>query len=528
MIDSNTFISSRFTASLGACVAAALLSPSGMAAEVPEGEHPNIVIIYADDVGWGDLGCYGATLIPTPHLDRLAAEGVRFTDGYATAATCTPSRYSLLTGRYPFRNPNALILRGDAPMLLQPGTGTLAEVLRDVGYRTAMIGKWHLGVGDGTIDWNDEIKPGPLEVGFDVSFILPATNDRVPTVWIDGHRVHNWSPDDDSLRVDYEQPVGYLPTGLSHPEKLLFPADEQHSGTIVNGVSRIGFMDGGQSAWWDDEDMGYEIARRSRAFVDENHDRPFFLFMSMTQNHDPRLPHPDFQGKSATGVRGDDVVELDWTVGDIVAKLEEHGIRKNTLIIFTSDNGPIFWDGYYQGAVEDANGHPASGPFRSGKYSAFEGGTRVPTIVNWPGRVKQGVVSDAIVNQVDLLATLATLVGTEIPEVAVDSENHLAAWLGETMEGREHVVQQGVGGMMGFRNGDWKMIPGGRVPVRVDRKHNTYPNPLSSPMPQRNRPMLFDLADDPGESNNLAEKYPEKVEELQTLLRQILESGNPS
>ena len=489
-----------------------------------EANRPNIVIIYADDVGYGDLSAYGTELIPTPKIDRLAEGGVKFTGAYCTASTCTPSRYSLLTGDYAFRNPRAEILAGDAPMVIEPGTFTLAEAMKEAGYRTAVIGKWHLGIGDGDVDWNGEINPGPLEVGFDVSFIIPATNDRVPTVWVDGHRVHNWSPDDDPIRVSYRGPIGDLPTGLSHPELLRYEADRQHSGTIVNGVSRIGFMDGGQSAWWDDEDMGYEIARRSRDFIEENHEAPFFLFMSMHQNHDPRLPHPDFIGKSETGLRGDDVVELDWVVGDLVDTLEELGIRDNTLVIFTSDNGPIFWDGYYQGAVEEARGHRASGPYRGGKYLAYEGGTRVPTIVNWPRGAEQGLVSDAMLSQVDLLKSLAVLVGVEVPQdAAVDSQNHLDAWLGKSLDGREHVVQQGVRSL-GIRKGDWKLIPATNVPDWVDSKHNRYENPLSTPVHTGNQPFLFNLADDPGETTNLAEEYPEKVEELYSLLNDIREN----
>jgi arylsulfatase A-like enzyme len=485
--------------------------------------RPNIVIIYADDVGFGDLSSYGAELVPTPELDRLAAGGVRFTDAYCTASTCTPSRYSLLTGEYAFRNPRAEILAGDAAMLIEPGSVTLPDVLRRVGYRTGVVGKWHLGVGDGHVDWNGEIKPGPLEVGFDRSFIFPATNDRVPTVWMDGHRVHGWKAEDDPIRVSYGRQVGDLPTGVSHPETLRYRADPQHSGTIVNGVSRIGFMDGGQSAWWDDEDMGYEIARRARAFIEENLEQPFFLFMSMPQNHDPRLPHPDFIGRSGIGLRGDDVVELDWVVGDLVAALESFGIRDNTLVIFSSDNGPIFWDGYYQGAVEEANGHRASGPFRGGKYVAYEGGTRVPTIVSWPEGAARGLVSNAMLSQVDLLKSLAVLAGAEVPAgAAVDSRDQLAAWLGHSREGRDHVVQQGIDSLA-IRRGDWKLIPATRTPEWVDRKHNRYPNPLSSPVHSSDTHALFNLADDPGETTNLVEAFPEKVDQLHSLLMGIRE-----
>lgn len=483
---------------------------------------PNIVIIYSDDIGYGDLSSYGAELIQTPKLDQLAAGGARFTSGYCMASTCTPSRYSLMTGEYAFRNPDAEILAGNSGAIIQPGTPTIASVLQDAGYRTGVIGKWHLGAGDGNPDWNEEITPTPLDIGFDVSFIIPGTNDRVPTVWLDGTRVHNWSEDDDPIRVSYGEQVGDLPTGTSHPELLRYAADGQHSGTIVNGISRIGWMDGGQSAWWDDEMMAFDILERSQNFVRESRDQPFFLFMSMHENHVPRAPHPDFVGRSDTGLRGDAVVELDHVVGELMSTLEELGLKENTLVVFSSDNGPIFFDGYYDGAIEHANDHAAAGPFRGGKYQVYEAATRVPTIVHWPARVEAGTVSDAIVSQVDLLRSLAALVGAEVPEGAArDSQNQLAAWLGEANEGRDYVIQQGIRALA-IRRGDWKLIPANQdVPAWVDRKHNQYENPLSGPLPAPDRHALFNLAEDPRESNNLAEKYPEKVEELYTLLNEL-------
>ena len=482
-------------------------------------EKPNIVIIYSDDIGYGDISSYGSELIQTPKIDQIAAEGARFTSGYCMASTCTPSRYSLLTGEYAFRNPDAQILPGNAGAIIQPGTPTIASVLQDAGYRTAVIGKWHLGAGDGNPDWNGEITPTPLDIGFNVSFIIPGTNDRVPTVWLDGTRVYNWNEDDDPIRVSYREQIGNLPTGISHPELLRYPADNHHSGTIVKGISRIGWMDGGQSAWWDDEMMAFDILERSQRFVRESRNQPFFLFMSMHENHVPRAPHPDFVGKSETGLRGDAVVELDHVVGALMATLEELGLKENTLVIFSSDNGPVFFDGYYDGSIEEANGHLPGGPFRGGKYQVYEAATRVPTIVHWPARVEAGTVSDAIVSQVDLLRSLAVLVGAEVPEgAAPDSQNQLAAWLGETTEGRDYVIQQGVGALA-IRRGDWKLIPANQnIPSWAVQKHNEYENPLSGPLPPAGRHSLFNLADDPREANNLAGEYPEKVEELLRIL----------
>lgn len=488
--------------------------------------QPNIIIIYADDVGYGDLGVYGSELIPTPHLDRLASEGLRMTSAYATASTCTPSRYSLLTGEYAFRNERAQILPGNAPLLIEPGSPTLPAGLGDAGYRTSIVGKWHLGLGEGDVDWNGAIKPGPLEVGFDESFLLPATNDRVPTVYVEGHYVYGLSEEDDPLRVSYSESIGNLPTGMSHPELLRYPADEQHSGTIVNEISRIGWMDGGQSAWWDDEQMPVVFAERAQIFIRETRDHPFFLFLSMHESHVPRAPNPMFIGESGTGLLGDTVVELDWVVGQIMKTLEEQGLREETLVIFTSDNGPVFDDGYDDGAIENANGHRAAGPFRGGKYTAFEGGTRMPFIASWPGVIEPGKVTDAAFSQVDLLATLAALVEADLPEGAgADSHNLLEVLLGRSDKGRDVVVQQGAGQrLFGIRKGPWKLIPAAENrPAFIDRKHNARENPLSTPQVSAGN-YLFDLDEDPGETINLAEEYPGKVQELTELLELIFEN----
>ncbi len=487
-----------------------------------EDKKPNIIIIYADDVGYGDIGAYGATLIPTPEIDKLAAGGAMFTSAYCMASTCTPSRYSLLTGKYAFRNPDAQILPPDAGMILEPGSGNMAEVFRNAGYRTGVIGKWHLGIGDGSTDWNTEISPTPLEAGFDVSFVIPSTNDRVPTVWLDGNRVHNWNENDAPLRISNNRQIGNLPTGRSHPELLRYPADGYHSGTIVNGLGRIGFMDGGQSAWWDDEMLGIEILERSQEFIKDSQTEPFFLFMPLHQNHTPRVPHPRFVGKSGIGLRGDHVVEIDYIVGETIRTLEELGLRENTLIIFSSDNGPVVWDSYYDGAIESGQDHIPNGPFRGGKYLVYEGGTRVPTIVNWPARVKAGTVSEVVLSQVDLLTSLSRLVGAVIPEgAAIDSQDHLEAWLGESENDREYVIQQGIN-MFAIRKGDWKLILAGTTPAWVDHRHNNYPNPLSTTLPSSELHSLYNLADDPGENHNLADTYPEKVKELLALLGENL------
>ena len=253
----------------------------------PAKRLPNIVIFYADDLGYGDLGSYGARGLSTPNVDRLAREGVRFTDAHATAATCTPSRYSLLTGEYGFRS-QAEILPGDAPALIRPDKFTLADMLKGQGYTTGVVGKWHLGLGEGKVDWNSDVKPGPLEIGFDYSFLLPSTMDRVPTVYLENYRVVGLDPSD-PLSVSYAGKIGDRPTGTEHPEQLRFKADRQHSDSIINGVSRIGYMKGGKAAEWVDEELYEVVTGKAVDFIRTNREKPFFLFMPLHDPHVPRL-----------------------------------------------------------------------------------------------------------------------------------------------------------------------------------------------------------------------------------------------
>ena len=262
-------------------------------------EKPNIVLLYADDIGYGDLGCYGAAGHLTPNLDRLASTGLRFTDAHCSSATCSPSRYSLLTGEYAFRQ-SARVLPGDAPALIRPGRATIGSVLQQQGYTTAVVGKWHLGLGDGNMDWNGEIKPGPLEIGFDYSFLIPATGDRVPCVYVENHRVVDLDPLD-PIQVSFREPVGDEPTGQNHPEYLKMHPSHGHDRTIINGISRIGYMTGGRAARWVDEDMADRITRKAVDFIDENHSRPFFLYFSTHDIHVPRVPRGIFRGASGMG-----------------------------------------------------------------------------------------------------------------------------------------------------------------------------------------------------------------------------------
>jgi arylsulfatase A-like enzyme len=421
-----------------------------------ENASPNIIIIYTDDLGYGDLSSYGATEINTFNIDRLANEGVKFTNAYATSATCTPSRYGLLTGVYPWRNENARILPGTAPLLIGTDQMTIPKMLKTKGYHTGIVGKWHLGLGNGMVNWNEHISPGPNEVGFDYAFIMAATQDRVPTVYIENGRVVGLEPNDPIL-VDYDQNFEGEPTGKDNPELLKMKWHHGHNSSIVNGIPRIGFMKGGQKAKWIDEDMADEFLIKAQNYIrgkkDEN--RPFFLYYSMQQPHVPRTPHPRFEGKSGMGPRGDVILEADWCVGELLKTLEEEGLLENTLIIFSSDNGPVLNDGYYDDAVEKLGNHTPSGPFRGGKYSLFEAGTRVPLMVYWKGKVK-AAVSDALISQLDFLTSFAKLVNSDIS--TPDSEDMLATLLGESKSGREEIIIEATT-RTALRKGDYVMIP---------------------------------------------------------------------
>ncbi|MGA0854702.1 MAG: sulfatase-like hydrolase/transferase [Luteolibacter sp.] len=478
-------------------------------------QKPNILLIYADDVGYGDLACYGATVVATPHLDRLAASGMRFTSAYATASTCTPSRYSLLTGEYPFRNEEAVILPGNAPLLIDPAKPTIASILKAQGYATGLVGKWHLGLGETNkpLDWNGEIKPGPRELGFDDAFHMAATGDRAPTVFIQNGRIVNLDPAD-PVQVSYAQPIGNEPTGISHPDLLKVRADQQHAGTIVDGISRIGTMTGGKAARWKDEEMPGTFLKKAVEFIETPREQPFFLFYATHENHVPRVPHPRFRGSSGLGVRGDAIVEMDWGIGILLETLERRQMLKNTLVIFTSDNGPVLFDGYHDDAIEKNGTHRAAGPWRGGKYSAWEGGTRMPFIVSWPGAIEPGI-SDALISQVDLLASFAALTGAVIPEGhARDSRNLLDALTGKSMKGREQVVQQGVG-IEALRRGDWKYLPPGQFTYRNEAgafARETIAEPGA----------LYYLPEDSSEQNNLAARYPSIAREMRAALEKEL------
>lgn len=485
-------------------------------------EKPNIIVIMADDLGFGDVSCYGAHSLKTPHIDQLAAEGQRFTSGYCSASTCTPTRYSFLTGTYAFRGKRTGIAPPNSPAIIQPGTTTVASLLGGAGYKTAVIGKWHLGLGgpEGP-DWNNQLKPGPLEIGFDTCFLLPTTNDRVPQVYVHDHKVPNLDPND-PLWVGNKKPSEDHPTGISHRESLKMDWSHGHNSTIHNGISRIGFYTGGHAARFRDEDLADKWVEKSVEFIEANKDNPFFLFFASHDIHVPRMPHERFQGKTSLGYRGDAIVQLDWCVGELTKTLDRLGLAENTLFVFCSDNGPVMDDGYKDEALEKLGDHRAAGPYTGGKYSVYEGGTRTPFITRWKGRIEPGV-SEQVVATVDLAASLAKLTGQELPDDAcLDSMDVLGALLGEkAATGREHFVSQdnGSNGTYGLRVGDWKLHRYDRKRARnvvVEKKlENT----------QVDQYQLFNLKDDPTESKNVFASEPEVGKRLVAQLEQIIENG---
>lgn len=481
-------------------------------------QRPNIVLIYADDLGYGDLSCYGARRLRTPHLDHLAARGLRFTNAHATSATCTPSRFSLLTGRYAWRRQGTGIAPGDAALLIPTNMLTMPRLLQQAGYVTGVVGKWHLGLGpQGGPDWNGEIRPGPLEIGFNYAFLMPATGDRVPCVYVENHRIVNLDPAD-PIAVSYTKPVGNLPTGKDHPELLTMRYAHGHDQTIVNGVSRIGYMSGGRKALWNDQELAQVLTDRAAAFMESNRQKPFFLYFATHDIHVPRLPHSRFAGKSGMGPRGDALLQLDYTVGQLMETLERLGLDKNTLVIFSSDNGPVLNDGYVDGAVEQLGGHTPAGPLRGGKYSAFEAGTRVPLLVHWPGRLMPGV-SNALVSQIDLMASLASLTGQPLPAAeAGDSRDALGQLLGHSRQDREFVVGHAMNGTLSLLQGRYKYIEPSTGPAR-----NANTNTELGNLPQ---PQLYDLRADPGETRNLAHTEPVLLGKMEALLRHIRQNSD--
>lgn len=501
-------------ASLASCNSATAETVQKNSTQDPK--KPNVIVILADDLGYGDLKCYGAKNVETPHVDKLASEGIRFTNAHTVAATSTPSRYSLLTGEYAWRRPDTDIAAGDVKMIIRPEQYTMADMFKSAGYATAAIGKWHLGLGDktGGQDWNAPLPAALGDLGFDYHYIMAATADRVPCVFIENGKVANYDPSD-PIEVSYTKNFPGEPTGKDNPELLynLHPSNG-HDMSIVNGISRIGFMKGGGKALWKDENIADSIAVHAIDFIKQHKDEPFFMYFATNDVHVPRFPHDRFRGKNPMGLRGDAIAQFDWTVGQLMETLDQLGLTENTLIILSSDNGPVVDDGYKDKAEELLNGHTPSGPWRGNKYSAFEGGTAVPVIVRWPQKIKKTGDSDVLMSQIDWLASLGALVNARLPKgSAPDSYDRLGNLIGTDKTDRPWIVEQSMNHTLSVRTKDWKYIEPNDDPTTFMKVEKIETGNL-------NVPQLYEM-EKVSEQENVAEKYPKKVFELQTILRQV-------
>lgn len=476
---------------------------------------PNIILINADDLGYGDLSCYGATKVQTPNIDRLAKEGRSFTDAHAASAVCSPSRYGMLTGRYPVRRnfwgPTGM----DQPLSIDTENLTLASLLKESGYSSAVIGKWHLGLGDTKPDWNGELKPGPLEIGFDYFFGVPVVNCIPPYVYVENHRVLGWDPKDpfvygeESVTEKWPAKGGYNNIGGAEKAHLLYR----------------------------DEMVGTTLKEKSNEWIRKHakSGNPFFLYLAPLHIHHPFTPAPQFKGTSQCGLYGDFIHELDWMVGEVVKAVEETGQTDNTLIIFTSDNGGMLNAG---GQAAWKAGHRLNGDLLGFKFGAWEGGHRIPFIAKWPGHIPEDSVSDKLFSQIDLIATFANITDRPLQEgEGIDSIDQLETLTGNpekpvrdqlviTPNSPEHLL---------VRKGKWVYIPaqdeggfqqknigdhgfGGAAAFKLTKQKNSDFTEYGEIKPDAPPAQIYDLAKDPYQSTNVYKENPELVKELDVIV----------
>jgi arylsulfatase A-like enzyme len=481
--------------SLAAIVVAVLVSQGidTRPAIAADSNRPNIVFIMADDMGYGDPGCYNKeSKIPTPNIDRLAAEGIRMTDAHSPSAVCTPTRYGVLTGRYSWRSRlKKGVLWGFSPALIETGRTTVASLLKSRGYHTGCVGKWHLGLGSKEkTDYTKPLTPGPNDVGFDYFFGIPASLDMEPYVFVE-----NANPLE-------------LPT-----EKIAGSKGRRDGGG--------GFWRGGPIApGFRHIDVLPRITEKVVGFIrdhaSQSTEKPFFLYFPLSAPHTPWLPTAEFEGKSKAGAYGDFAAQVDWSVGQVLKELDDCKLTDNTLIIFTSDNGA-----HWKPNDIAKYGHRANHHLRGQKADIWEGGHRVPFIARWPGNINPGTTSDETICHTDLLATCAAIVGMELPnDAGEDSYNILPVLLGRTLHQplREATVHHSVSGVFAIRQGHWKLILG--------RGSAGFSKPrVIKPKPGEATGQLYNLADDPSESKNLFLDQPETVERLQSLLQKYKQQG---
>lgn len=500
-----------------ACVVAISALPSIAA-------PPNVILIFADDLGYGDLGCYGATKVQTPNIDRLAKEGRRFTDAHSVSAVCTPSRYALLTGVYPLRANGGKGIWGPAPitspLLINPDKRTIADVFKKSGYDTAVMGKWHLGFKTGKNDWRQPLRPGPQDLGFDYYFGMPVVNSAPPYVYVENDRVVGGDPNDPLVHV------GRSGKGTT-PITPIPPEAAQRSANQFKGATQAHKL-------YNDYEVGTTFAKKAVEWIEGREGRPFFLYLATTNIHHPFTPAKRFQGTSQCGLYGDYIHELDWMVGEILACLEDKGLSDNTLVIFTSDNGGMFNLG---GQNAFKAGHRQNGDLLGFKFGVWEGGHRIPFIARWPGKIKAGTTSDQLLGNVDMLATFAAVTGEQLDKSQQrDSVNMLPAIVGDPEKPiRDHLIlTPHKGSHLSVRKGKWMYIPrqgSGGFSGRKPGQH-TFAGPAAASFVgsvnsdiengtiRKDAPpgQLYDLEADVNQTKNLYREHPEVVEDLNAVL----------
>lgn len=462
-------------------------------------DKPNIVVVLADDLGWGSIGCYGAKDIPTPNLDRLARGGRRFTHAYACGSVCSPTRYGLLTGRYYWRThiKDGKVLPANAPLLIETNRLTLASLCKSQGYRTAGFGKWHLGwTRDRVTDWSVRLAPGPLQVGFDYYFGMAANIGSGPHSFIENEGV-----------------TGHIP---GEP-------------IIVRGGSRAGDTTSGIKEPWKPDHVMETLTRRVTGWIETNRNGPFFVYFAPNAIHEPIVPHPRFTG-SRYGKYGDFIRELDWSVGEILGTLDRLRLADNTLFIFTSDNGGVINPNNPNASAAIKAGLKINGDLRGGKHTEWEGGFREPFLVRWPGKVPADTVSDQVLCLNDLAATFAGILGVPLPKgQAEDSFDVLRAFT-ETKPGppvRDHVILQAANATYAIRMGEWKLIERSDAPefesARNKRKAAAAEKKRKAAAARPDE--LYNLKSDPAETRDVRGQNPELAAKMKQLLNEARQRG---
>ena len=478
----------------GIALATVLLGATALlGAETAASNRPNIVFILADDLGYGDLSSYNeASKITTENIDRLAAEGIRFTDAHSPSAVCTPTRYGILTGRYSWRTRMKRgVLNGYSPSLINTKRMTVASMLKKLGYATGCVGKWHLGLGTKQkTDYSEPLRPGPNALGFEYFYGIPASLDMAPYLFVENDR-------------PVEAPTDTI---AASKRRRTGGGGFWRAGPIAPGFRHI--------------DVLPVLAEKAVAFIERSvaraPDRPFFLYLPLSAPHTPWMPTAQFAGKTGAGEYGDFTFQVDWTVGQVLDALERTGVADNTLVIMTSDNG----SNWIQADIDKYN-HRANGSLRGQKADIWEGGHRIPFIARWPGRITAGSTSDQTLCLADFLATTAAIVGVDLPDDAgEDSYNMLPALLGERLEApiRSSIVHHSVSGVFAIRQGPWKLILG--------RGSGGFTHPRRiEPGPGEPKGQLYNLARDPSETHNLYADRPAIVARLSALLEKQKREG---